>query len=411
MLNWIEAGRRVRRQTVTDERQPTPSPMDAPPAPASSARLQCLGIVDTRKIEFSQTGAYVEYGMNMRHGEHTWVFWRRYREYARFRARLLAHAPSVPSVATPLPPKHMARHLRSDVAVRLRSAKLAEWLARVLDEAGDALVYSADTLAFVGLGSLLPEGSQLPPIHVSMLHSVAESGDVVLFRTKATVPAIQRVITNSAWDHVGILVFTDRLSAVCAAADAHQCGFIECDINGCRYYPVKSYEVQHWHLQYADIAVRQLQWDGRGAPETIMKLREWCHSVLGKPYQLTLSKILNGRSIGPENVDQGFFCSELLAHAWKAIDILPAEHPSSGYWPVDFGASASRKLPLRHKATLGDEISIDFRTPAVANLCHVPTRPPRLNRAALGGSGEWGSSDENSDCSDMSSGGAPSDQC
>ena len=55
---------------------------------------------------------------------------------------------------------------------------------------------------------------------------------------------------------------------------------------------------------------------------------------------------------------QGFFCSELVGDAWKTLGVLPSEHPASGYWPVDFGAS--QKLPL-HEASLGEELSIDFR--------------------------------------------------
>ena len=70
-----------------------------------------------------------------------------------------------------------------------------------------------------------------------------------------------------------MLIFTNRMSLVCAAADAHEVGFLECDFNGCRYYPVRSYEVQQWHLQYDDIALRQLQWEGRGTEATTQTLR------------------------------------------------------------------------------------------------------------------------------------------
>jgi len=235
---------------------------------------------------------------------------------------------------------------------------------------------------------------------------------VVLFRTKAAVPALQRAVTNSSWDHVGILVFTDRMSLVCSAADSYECGFIECDWNGCRYYPVRSYVGQQWHLQYDEIALRQLHWEGRGREDTLLKLRQWCASVLGKPYQLPLSKLLDhfgspkatdapkGDEPGSEAVQKGFFCSELLAHAWKAIDILPAQHPASGFWPRDFGAAATHRLRLQHGASLGDELPLDFCTPGVASLLRIPT----FSRAPPDGVDDAVASD------DSSSAGAASDE-
>ena len=68
-----------------------------------------------------------------------------------------------------------------------------------------------------------------------------------------------------------------------------------------RYYPVRSYEVQQWHLQYDDIALRQLLWEGRGKRETTLKLRDWCHYVLGKPYHLTLAKVAERLTLGWPN--------------------------------------------------------------------------------------------------------------
>jgi len=144
----------------------------------------------------------------------------------------------------------------------------------------------------------------------------------------------------------------------------------------------------------------------------IPNLLQWCASVLGKPYQLPLSKLLDhfgspkatdapkGDEPGSEAVQKGFFCSELLAHAWKAIDILPAQHPASGFWPRDFGAAATHRLRLQHGASLGDELPLDFCTPGVASLLRIPT----FSRAPPDGVDDAVASD------DSSSAGAASDE-
>ena len=200
MLNFIEAGRRVRRPTIANDAANddnfTPASSVRWNAEGSAPRIQCIKMVDSRKIEFSPSSAYIEYAMQLRHGEHIWVFWRRFSEYAKLKRRLSELAPSSMAVRAPLPPKRMTRHAKSHEAIKERADKLEAWLRGVLDEGDDTLLLSAEMLTFIGLGSQPPVGSRPPPLHVSMIHSVAESGDVVLFRTKATVPAIQRAITN-----------------------------------------------------------------------------------------------------------------------------------------------------------------------------------------------------------------------
>ena len=56
------------------------------------------------------------------------------------------------------------------------------------------------------------------------------------------------------------------------------------------------------------------------------------------------------------------------AHAYQALGVLPPERPAAGFWPVDFGEAPRKELPLLLDARLGDEIPIEFTTPAVAAL-------------------------------------------
>lgn len=113
--------------------------------------------------------------------------------------------------------------------------------------------------------------------------------------------------------------------------------------------------------------------------------------MLGKPYQITFSKLLakdNAPAAAPAPEDfggggpsslidetglyddlnqRGFFCSELVATAYKALGVLPPERPASGYWPVTFGERASAQLTLLHGARFGEEVPVEFETPAVGD--------------------------------------------
>ena len=120
-------------------------------------------------------------------------------------------------------------------------------------------------------------------------------------------------------------------------------------------------------------------------------MQRWYDEVLGAPYELTLGKIIGGSGKRPPAAAAdagaeaasgslssdsgggaasapplGFFCSELVAHAYQALGVLPPERPAAGFWPVDFGEAPRKELPLLLDARLGDEIPIEFTTPAVA---------------------------------------------
>ena len=55
--------------------------------------------------------------------------------------------------------------------------------------------------------------------------------------------------------------------------------------------------------------------------------------------------------------DRKWFCSELVAAAYKCLGLLPEEVPSAHYVP---GSFASESLKLHRKATLGSCIGVVF---------------------------------------------------
>lgn len=55
-----------------------------------------------------------------------------------------------------------------------------------------------------------------------------------------------------------------------------------------------------------------------------------------------------------------FFCSELVAAAYKRLGLLPKNVSSTQYWPGSF--SYEHEMTLEGGATLGQEYLIDFST-------------------------------------------------
>ena len=267
---------------------------------------------------------------------------------------------SVAAAALPQLPKKglLIRHASSDAAAAERAPALSAWLERVVSS--NAALNSPSLLAFLGFASL--ETRSRAPLHVRSIIQTrgrqqtesdlaAESGDLILFRTRAGIPALQRAVTNSSWDHVGILLFRDGDQRVCASSDCGRhgdVGVLECDAAGTRFYPLRSYELA-WHEQYDEIALRHLQWEepspraggggggsgsgggdcgvgsgGVGSGDSdaaaavaeakaafIQRMHEWYEEVLGAPYELTVGKLLGSQRGKSGKRRQGYLVNQL----------------------------------------------------------------------------------------------------
>lgn len=60
---------------------------------------------------------------------------------------------------------------------------------------------------------------------------------------------------------------------------------------------------------------------------------------------------------GPKNYED-FFCSQLIAAAYKTVGLLPNQRSTTQYWPGNFTQEGN--LKLRQGAELGPEMLINF---------------------------------------------------
>ena len=71
----------------------------------------------------------------------------------------------------------------------------------------------------------------------------------------------------------------------------------------------------------------------------MQKLEQFIKTVIGKKYKLNATKILRKKyDKDSENIndDKSYFCSELVASAYKCLGLLPKDISASQYWPGNF---------------------------------------------------------------------------
>ena len=173
----------------------------------------------------------------------------------------------------------------------------------------------------------------------------ANTGDILLFRSKGMVAKVQRGFTRGEFDHIALIMcFASGKVILLEATDKDGVACLEWD------YFVK----MNWHLMYSRLVYRSL--DIMRNEDMIRKLEKFVKNVDGKKFGIGPGKFIRSVSVEPGQ-ENNFFCSELVASAYKAMGIFPSNLKSSSLWPADF--LIDEKLPIEN-GRLGQEMLIDF---------------------------------------------------
>lgn len=92
-----------------------------------------------------------------------------------------------------------------------------------------------------------------------------------------------------------------------------------------------------WHSMYEKMAFRKLRHSRTLA--SMQTLEQFIRSVIGLKYRLTPAKIFQKKD--SEDKEKSYFCSELVAGAYKALGLLPKDVPASQYWPGSFSGKGN----------------------------------------------------------------------
>lgn len=194
-----------------------------------------------------------------------------------------------------------------------------------------------------------------------------KTGDLVLFSGKGAFSVKIQLATLSIYSHVGIIVKLDKnfryLDTNPSGEGADEDGlYLFHSING-KIPCVKDFitGVERDGVQLnslakilkqcnADIHIRRLKVKGKNKKEIIEKelnandtfsgISQFISASKSKPYELYLSEMAKATIFfmpAPNDDNNSYFCSELVAAAYKATGVLPEHANASEYIPKDFG--------------------------------------------------------------------------
>ncbi|OMJ75275.1 hypothetical protein SteCoe_25634 [Stentor coeruleus] len=173
----------------------------------------------------------------------------------------------------------------------------------------------------------------------------ANTGDLIFFQAKAVGAKIQRNIGRSSFDHIAmVLCYSSGKIGVFEVTSANGVALVDWD----------DFHSLNWIDYYTKIVYRRLEVER--SEFLLNDLQKFVNSTSGKSFGFSAKKIITrvNKKAGQE---QDFFCSELVASAYKAIGLLPADFKTTGVFPMHFEKDDG--LPLRN-ATLGPLLQIDF---------------------------------------------------
>ncbi|CAD8098654.1 unnamed protein product [Paramecium sonneborni] len=181
-----------------------------------------------------------------------------------------------------------------------------------------------------------------------------DNGDIVLFKSKDKFAAASRIVLRSEFDHVAILCKQDGQLYVYEAVST-----------GVGLFRWDYLKQQDWYKFYEKICIRKLNFDKKNDIKVQDNFMEFIEENMGNDYSLNIGKFFKFTSTikkptNGEKVEKkrSFFCSELVAKAYKEMGLLDQVKSSTQYYPNDF--TTDKQLKLLQGASLSPEYLVFF---------------------------------------------------
>jgi len=179
-----------------------------------------------------------------------------------------------------------------------------------------------------------------------------QTGDILLYKTKALQGTVTRAITMKDWDHVAMFVWMqvdgqDTLGVLEALSD-----------KGTQLWPWDAYIREKYDSEYSEIVVRHLE-----IPDDTLKTRvQWqlqnfVQNAINTPYSIIRGLFRRG-SDDLNDPSRTFFCSSLVAKAYKTVGLLQSNIASRRYYPGHFLQSDG--IAILCGSSLSQPVKIDF---------------------------------------------------
>lgn len=182
----------------------------------------------------------------------------------------------------------------------------------------------------------------------------ADTGDILLFRGSHAGAKITRISTGSHFDHIAMVLKFES-----APEEVY---FVEATGNNGVSLNKWQYIKPHIGKDkfYEKIVIRHVDFDRGG--KMVKNLEKFLGEVVGLKYGISSSKLLRQKTVIKSELDQNelidadrtFFCSELVAKAYKLLGIMVDDDVSCAlFYPHHFSSRGDSFLNL----TEGTKIS------------------------------------------------------
>lgn len=183
---------------------------------------------------------------------------------------------------------------------------------------------------------------------------IVDTGDILLFQSKAVASKMQRMITRSKYDHIALILRYSNGKLVIFES-LRDTGVSVCDWD--RFMRMK------WFNLYNKVEFRKLYYPR--SQKFIDVLEDFVKQSIGKKFKINPTKIFRKKCSNDTALtikgEKTYFCSELVACAYKRLGILDQEIAASQYWPGDFSAEDhSKQVKLLDGARLSEEYLMEF---------------------------------------------------
>jgi hypothetical protein len=182
-------------------------------------------------------------------------------------------------------------------------------------------------------------------ITMDQLHLRAQTGDLLLFKSKSVGSLAMRLVSESEYDHIGLLVTLSNGRTYLMEALGRR---------GVQMINLEYFMANEWHRLYGKITYRPLICP---RPQSFFdNFKHYAKKWMGRPYRLSMQQLL---SSNPHTEDySGFFCSQLVAAMYMKLGLLAETVPAADYWPRAF--SDKKLTHLSDVVRLGQEMPVVF---------------------------------------------------
>ena len=339
--------------------------------PPPSIEVDIIGTVQHSDVNSKM---YTCYSIVVRQDTMQWTVEKRYSEFCQLFRDLQAQDSSDKLAAVPpLPGKNVIKSTYNRQAVETRRQPLlAVWLQALV--AMTAQLPNFLVLEFLGMLAAKP-ASRRHVIALSKLCEEARCGDLVLFRSRNSASKLQRGLTGSEWDHVGLIVYppVPEGSTGQPSSNMH---LLEATGDGVTILPISSrLRAYHFYRCCRTVALRRLSC-ADGAALDLAQLNQFLLLARKKRYAFNLGDLLGGLREGAKKEDDSktFFCSSLVAAALRAAAVIPSHCNDRSFWPGSFAADSHIDDVVCAGFSYAPPILIETKELELLQLRHGPPR-------------------------------------